>query len=1465
MKRLEVWRKGRLGALEGPSKWQYDEELDTFYYGQAEVNEDDTLDPNDLEYKDWVAPLALSARMRLRADEAEERAAAMLEQGDLDMLGITRILMLINFPMSSRRKNVLPKGVAKVQGQLLGMYAHRDRIGVTTATDECSNTVQLLCRWMRSVDRNFEFTSIQVNRNYASRPHVDKNNEGMSYIIGLGRFTGGEVWVHDDSVLADGEWAPGRSLRLSGGDVGDHYKDGQNYYGRVLDVYEKWVVFDGNRLHFTRPFQGERISLIFFKNSQAGEASVEVRARLRELGFRFPWRPLGNQEEIRLWKKGAEEHISSLDDRLIGPVAGAMLECNDMNRVFEVRGLSDRPCGAALMLCLSRTAVPYEEELSQICQEHSWDTCVQGRGRLLRASDRAPPFRHSAERALYRTIKSAMDRLGMTDDDVCDEVHVHLDVGTDADTDADTCLVDLYNPCGARDFTRPLRACVHIIVGQVTQLVVGQRKGAKFCHDEKTTEAFVIRSGDLVVTNMGFNKTRCVSLGRSTVGHDPVVHVTLIWTRMMPESLERLSRGTLDCGEHSCLLPLRYGTPCVPPLTTVEPDGDTAGPRFRMSSVTVINLAAFLRWASNDGGAWDRLVARLGAGQKRSSRGLPSVAKLRSLAHTEWGDSFPAPVSVNLQRIERLASHLARMKSRRCDGGKVTLAEVNRQDGIAWVARKLRLLKERFLLDLAHRLPVSDASDVGQRARLEHTLRVLMFARPWCAGDGLCVSRKEHARIYRTVCNLVHENKRWWEALRRHPYVDDDIVVDVPCPKDLLPIGFWEVEAYAYQGFLPGRTHGANPVSPEESIVDVEEAHVDLHDVCIRYLDQDAVWGSTSYVGPERPSLDPAWVCAAHSVPMEPPAVGPLSEEVYEEGVAPPDGGVGGWVPDGPCICDECCPRSSAPADEYCAFVSPAVCVEYDDGADSRGDGSLCQMCTAQPVERSLRADQSLRLTECVQGKEFLWADVLKRPVVLAMGVTANPPRREHFEIMQRARAFCTWRGEEVLRGYFVPEGGTVSECRVIRRALEAAIEEEEGDGAWLECCRPRTQGDPRGIRVEGDLTPVAERWPNASVVRVQERVGFSLNVKGPARVYLPPCIGARASQVVEENLGEIVGSTKEQIERWWSSRGAAPEVPSLGVARYRLLHGYCHHGALVAWFNGICGTELEDEWSWGIGHRSDVSLVSRICAVVSQSFGSSLRSFYTDDDVTAEDARARANPAVHRVVLEVCCGERSRISEKRNCRDEHCLCVRVTLSDDMTRDDTLRAVINVLKAYDVRVLVWFAIPCTGGCPFARINAGRSPKAKLRLGEHWTLFELLWDKAAKVMLAARELGAVIAFEWPTSCEHWWREEVWRHMTDMQYHYLEIHGCMYGLRSIARATRGLPIRKPWSIATDCVSLGTYLNKTCRGYWHVDEVTGKKVAHASCSGVNTEVSEGYTDEMAVAVHRGHKDHVYGLAKL
>ena len=48
------------------------------------------------------------------------------------------------------------------------------------------------------------FTSshvVQVNKNYASALHVDKNNRGPSLIVALGDFEGGELWTYDQGPL----------------------------------------------------------------------------------------------------------------------------------------------------------------------------------------------------------------------------------------------------------------------------------------------------------------------------------------------------------------------------------------------------------------------------------------------------------------------------------------------------------------------------------------------------------------------------------------------------------------------------------------------------------------------------------------------------------------------------------------------------------------------------------------------------------------------------------------------------------------------------------------------------------------------------------------------------------------------------------------------------------------------------------------------------------------------------------------------------------------------------------------------------------------------------------------------------------------------------------------------------------------------------------------------------------------
>ena len=55
------------------------------------------------------------------------------------------------------------------------------------------NLTKLLVAYGRQNCPGFAFTSIQVNKNYRSALHVDRNNLGKSMIVGLGDYSKGEL------------------------------------------------------------------------------------------------------------------------------------------------------------------------------------------------------------------------------------------------------------------------------------------------------------------------------------------------------------------------------------------------------------------------------------------------------------------------------------------------------------------------------------------------------------------------------------------------------------------------------------------------------------------------------------------------------------------------------------------------------------------------------------------------------------------------------------------------------------------------------------------------------------------------------------------------------------------------------------------------------------------------------------------------------------------------------------------------------------------------------------------------------------------------------------------------------------------------------------------------------------------------------------------------------------------------
>ena len=90
---------------------------------------------------------------------------------------------------------------------------------------------------MKLKDPKFKFTSVQYNKNNRAARHKDSKNVGISYIIGLGNYTGGELIIYDEN-----EKNPVKH-----------------------NIRNKFYTFNGSIYpHETAKFKGERYTLVFY-------------------------------------------------------------------------------------------------------------------------------------------------------------------------------------------------------------------------------------------------------------------------------------------------------------------------------------------------------------------------------------------------------------------------------------------------------------------------------------------------------------------------------------------------------------------------------------------------------------------------------------------------------------------------------------------------------------------------------------------------------------------------------------------------------------------------------------------------------------------------------------------------------------------------------------------------------------------------------------------------------------------------------------------------------------------------------------------------------------------------------------------------------------------------------------------------------------------------------------------------
>jgi len=148
---------------------------------------------------------------------------------------------------TTERANVLKKTQKNYEGFALGWVkswagkgenaGYKNILSLKTRSDKFKNLYAAAKKLMRVIDPKFKFTTIQFNKNHKAERHKDGRNVGESYIVGLGKYSGGDLIIFDENE-----------------------KNAVNH-----DIKMKPYKFNGSIYpHETAGFKGERYTLVFY-------------------------------------------------------------------------------------------------------------------------------------------------------------------------------------------------------------------------------------------------------------------------------------------------------------------------------------------------------------------------------------------------------------------------------------------------------------------------------------------------------------------------------------------------------------------------------------------------------------------------------------------------------------------------------------------------------------------------------------------------------------------------------------------------------------------------------------------------------------------------------------------------------------------------------------------------------------------------------------------------------------------------------------------------------------------------------------------------------------------------------------------------------------------------------------------------------------------------------------------------
>ena len=150
---------------------------------------------------------------------------------------LKNLLDNLAFP-TQKRKNISSE---KCEGFVLGYIIPRGR-GRYSGTEPRLSSKSTQQEYIKIYEMlkqiappDFEYTSIQVNKNVKCGKHIDRYNKKDSAIIGFGDYSDGELRIYDKK---------------------DNYED--------INIKNKFHIFNGSNYHETLDWTGTRYSVVYF-------------------------------------------------------------------------------------------------------------------------------------------------------------------------------------------------------------------------------------------------------------------------------------------------------------------------------------------------------------------------------------------------------------------------------------------------------------------------------------------------------------------------------------------------------------------------------------------------------------------------------------------------------------------------------------------------------------------------------------------------------------------------------------------------------------------------------------------------------------------------------------------------------------------------------------------------------------------------------------------------------------------------------------------------------------------------------------------------------------------------------------------------------------------------------------------------------------------------------------------------